>query len=444
MVCQSLHGENHLENPPSVPVSASLPTSTVSPTAMLAEKVVIPFESLKKNINISQVTMSVGAEYGVSIEVSHSNTQKHSLFAINGLLEEKGKLLSCRRALMSRLMAPVTVTVIVPHAKRGLILGQGGRTLTALAHRARVRVDVPRAGDLSDEVHIIGDPEGVSIAKSEIFSLINTHPHSHSESEQEDFSFVFERSYWPWINQLLESRHDQVTYRLFKNVENDKRNNSLLTLEFKNEKSLLVECQELVEKISKETVVEYMWIPRRLFGKLVGKRGVHVKKIFEKIQCSVNVPSQHTGECYEDVKSNSHHSDDDDDDEIEDNVEDDGAPNVLIRGRQKDIPYCIVLVRNIISDEKDEMTNNIKESNSNTVSEAIVVPSSFTKFIVGKGGKIISALRRETHTRIEILSMTNGLEGVLALQSDPSSPFFNIPFLMASKETRGTKHARLA
>lgn len=130
----------------------------------------------------SEVLSRVQSTHSVSIDCSTSKSTRASHFIIKGKPENVHK---ARRELLREISVRVTETIQVPASVRAIIIGPKGANLKPITERSGTQIQITKkedtpsqSNDEDDEivvdVKIEGDPEGVEIAKKDIFAIVSS------------------------------------------------------------------------------------------------------------------------------------------------------------------------------------------------------------------------------------------------------------------------------
>ncbi|TPX52396.1 hypothetical protein SeMB42_g01460 [Synchytrium endobioticum] len=238
------------------------------------------------------VVKATTAKYpGVNIDVA---TKKGALvFIVTGKADV---LPLVRREILSAVCTQVTQTLIVPPDIRGFVIGKGGANLHALVTRTMTKITIPRqAGtegaseeQLQDDddqpVIIVGDPEGVELAKKEINDIVSDRTSKHVEK------VYIDRVYQPFVAGPSNSNFDNLQTEFGVRIHMA----PILAHEKSGEREAVKQVEDklkaIYEDAKKRVKTSQLQVSKKQHRFVIGMRGSGLQEIFRDTACAVEVP----------------------------------------------------------------------------------------------------------------------------------------------------------
>ena len=111
---------------------------------------------------------------GVSIEFNSAKDQSLTVM-VTGSTDNVRK---ARKEVIRQLQMQATHIVNIPKEHHRFLLGHKGEKLKELQLNTATRISVPRQGENSNEITIVGTKEGIELARHEIQLISDELPHS--------------------------------------------------------------------------------------------------------------------------------------------------------------------------------------------------------------------------------------------------------------------------
>ncbi|TPX33201.1 hypothetical protein SmJEL517_g03857 [Synchytrium microbalum] len=261
-------------------------------------------------------------------EVAKATASKYSGASIDCLTKKSGlsftvtakadMLPLIRREILSAVCAQVTQTFMVPPAVRPFIIGKGGSNLHALVTRTMTKITIPRQApaDASPEetqqqdeedqpVIIIGDPEGVELAKKEIDAIVSERTSKHVGRVNID------RAYQPFVagpgNATFEELQNEFGVRIHmapilgnekaaaepKKDKDGKVNNPdeiVIIGERDAVRQIEERLKQIHEDVKRRIKTSSLQVSKKQHRFVIGQRGSGLQEIFKETGCAVDVP----------------------------------------------------------------------------------------------------------------------------------------------------------
>lgn len=243
-------------------------------------------------------------KYNVRIKIPDRGTTNESGPTVDGigaadLVQITGRDTKCEEAKQALLaLIPVTKTVSVPVDYQRSLIGRGGESIRSFMSTYAVRVKVPAAGEMCEEISISGINENVDAAIANIKEQVEEFDRQAEDRKLRSFKVEFEvplkyhqRLIGPGGAKVkeLSERHNKVQI----NIPRSEKNSETITITGyeANANACREEIEEMVRHleslISQEISLDVRFHPR-----LIGTRGKNRKKIEDEFGVEIRMPAR--------------------------------------------------------------------------------------------------------------------------------------------------------
>ncbi|WFD36540.1 hypothetical protein MCUN1_003423 [Malassezia cuniculi] len=186
-------------------------------------------------------------------------------------------------ARVARIADDTLLTLRVPRALQGALIGQGGKYVTRLQEKYEVHINFPQISSDSDEVTIRGGRKGANAAKAELVELLQyEQEHSHEDEitvSREALARILGRG-GSRVNEIRAETEAQID--LVEGGSAARRSGEDARLHLRGTQKAVAAARKIINDIVAElndTQTIELSIPWRIHGNLIGTRGQHIREI---------------------------------------------------------------------------------------------------------------------------------------------------------------------